>query len=122
MLFFGMFETLIISIIQFSIHQSSNRFEDINVGNNTANQHTFEKSFALELQLIKANETIEKLQKRCAEKTALINRLRASEWRLRLSRSNLQGILNDFKKKKWVTEEGQHILNVNEQISSLNCI
>lgn len=78
-----------------------------------SDSHVCKKSLQMEIQLIKANETITKLQRRCAEKTEQLNRLKASEKRCRLAKKNLEEILREFKEKKWVSDEGQQILNVN---------
>lgn len=64
------------------------------------------------MKLIRANETIKKLQTRCSEKTAQINRLNVSEKRHQLSKKSLQEILRDIKEKKWINDDGQKILHV----------
>lgn len=66
----------------------------------------------LDNQLQKSISIIAKLQKRCALKTAEVNRLKASEKRLRLSKCTLEEILRELKEKKWITDEGQSVLNV----------
>lgn len=64
------------------------------------------------MKLIRANETIKKLQKRCSEKTAQINRLKVSEKRHLLLKKSLQEIVRDIKEKKWISDDGQRILHV----------
>lgn len=66
----------------------------------------------LDIELQKAKLTIIKLQKRVSEKTAEINRLKASEKRHKLAKCNLVEILGELKNKKWISEEGQQTLNV----------
>lgn len=75
--------------------------------------HICEKSIILDIELQKAKNVILKLQKKCAEKSAQINRLKASEKRQRLAKCSLEEILHDFKAKKWISKEGQSVLNVN---------
>lgn len=78
------------------------------------NVHVCQKSIDLDIQLQKAKSTITKLQKRCSDKSSEINRLKASEKRLRLSKCTMEEILRDFKEKKWISDEGQSVLNVNK--------
>lgn len=76
------------------------------------NMHICQKSINLDIQLQKAKSTIAKLQKKCADKVAEVNRLKAAEKRLRLSKCSLEEILRDLKEKKWISDEGENILNV----------
>lgn len=78
------------------------------------NVHVCQKCIDLDIQLQKAKSTITKLQKKCSEKTSDINRLKASEKRLRLSKCTLEEIFREFKEKKWISDEGQSVLNVNK--------
>lgn len=78
-----------------------------------SNAHVCKKSLELQVQLTRANETIKKLQRRCAEKTLQLNRLKATEKRCRLAKKNLEEMVRDMKEKKWISDEGQLILHVN---------
>lgn len=75
--------------------------------------HICSQSIYLELKLQRSNEIIEKLQKRCHEKTAEIGRLRASLKRVTLSKTNLKVVLQEIKEKKMISEEGFTSLQVN---------
>lgn len=75
-------------------------------------EHHCSKAINLELMLLKAKETIKKLQTRCSEKTKDISRLRAALKRSEMSKYSLQEILNDMKENKMISDEGQHILSV----------
>lgn len=65
-------------------------------------------------ELQKAKLVVTKLQKRCTEKASEIKRLKAAEKRSRLARCTLEDMLQEMKQKKWITDEGQDVLNVNE--------
>lgn len=75
-------------------------------------KHVCEKCVKLDLELQKSKLTISKLQKRCIEKTAEIKRLRAIEKRSNFAKNSLQEILREIKNKKWISDEGQQVLNV----------
>lgn len=79
----------------------------------TNNAEICKKCFELEVKLQKSQVVISKLQKRCAEKSAQIKRLRASEKRSKLAKKSLEDLLQDIKEKKWISDEGQNVLNVN---------
>lgn len=64
-------------------------------------------------ELQKSKMTVEKLQKRCNEKAAEIKRLRAAEKRSRIAKCSLEEILCELKNKKWISNEGHAVLNVN---------
>lgn len=68
----------------------------------------------LEVELQKSKMVIAKLQKRCADKTAEINRLRLSEKRAKLAKKTLEDLLKDIKNKNWISDEGRDVLNVIE--------
>lgn len=67
----------------------------------------------MELKLQKYDEVIEKLKKRCAEKTSEINRLRSALQRVALSETNMKELLQHLKDKNFITDEGQSVLQVN---------
>lgn len=71
------------------------------------------KCTQLEVELQKSKTAVEKLQKRCKEKAAEIKRLRAAEKRSRTAKSSLEEILCELKNEKWISNEGQAVLNVN---------
>lgn len=62
--------------------------------------HYCSKSIELEMQLIKANNAIRKLQTRCIEKTSELIRLRSALKRSEMSKCTLKEILNEIQKKK----------------------
>lgn len=68
----------------------------------------------LDIELQKSKAVIAKLQKRCAEKAAEIKRLRAAEKRSKLAKSSLEEVLREMKENKWISSEGEDILNVNK--------
>lgn len=81
--------------------------------NETATQiHVCKKCIDLDIELQKAKSAIRKLQNRCAEKTAHINRLNAAEKRHKILKSSMEDILRQLKEKKWISEEGQNVLRV----------
>lgn len=75
--------------------------------------HICSKSIQLEFELQKARIIIDRLQKRCAEKAVQINRLKVAERRATLAKLNLEGIIKDIKERKWISDEGEQVLNVN---------
>lgn len=84
-------------------------------------KHVCKESLQLQIQLVKAQETIKKLQKKCAEKSAQLIRLKASEKRAHVANFNLKEIIQDIKQNKWISDDGQIILNVNNLWSITNC-
>lgn len=86
---------------------------NINVTNDQPKQFLCDKCVQIDTELQKSQMTIKKLQKRCAEKTAEIKRLRVSEKRAKMAKKTLEELLSEIKDKKWISDEGQNILNVN---------
>lgn len=78
-----------------------------------SDDHICYKSIYMELKLQKAEQTIEKLKKRCAEKSSEINRLRTALKRVALSKTNLKELLQQLKEKKFISDEGHNVLQVN---------
>lgn len=76
------------------------------------NLHICKKCIELDIQLQKAKFTITKLQKRCVQKAAEIDRIKAAEKRLRLSKCTLEEMLRHLKEEKLISEDGQSVLNV----------
>lgn len=77
-------------------------------------EHICSKSIYLELKLQRARETISKLQKRCADKTAEIGRLKSAVKRLAVSKTNLKELIEDIKQKNMISEQGhQNLIQVN---------
>lgn len=74
--------------------------------------HHCSKSIELEMQLIKANNAIRKLQTRCIEKSSELIRLRSALKRSEMSKCTLKEILNEIRKNKLISEEGHQKLNV----------
>lgn len=72
------------------------------------------KCLQLELELKKAKIEVLNLKKRCHDKAAEIKRIRASEQRSKSSKSSLEEMVRELKQKKWITDEGQAAMNVNE--------
>lgn len=70
------------------------------------------KCVQLQFELEKSKILVSKLQKRCAVKTAEIKRLRVSEKRSKLAKKTLEDVLREIKEKKWISAEGQDVLNV----------
>lgn len=70
------------------------------------------KCVQLQFELEKSKIVVSKLQKRCAVKTAEIKRLRVSEKRSKLAKKTLEDVLREIKDKKWISAEGQDVLNV----------
>lgn len=68
----------------------------------------------LEVQLQKSAMVITKLQKRCADKTSEIKRLRLSEKRSKLKKKALEDLLSELKEKNWISDEGRDVLKVIE--------
>lgn len=66
----------------------------------------------LEIDLHKTKITLSKLQKRCHDKAAEIKRLRASEQRAKTAKYTLEEMIREMKQKKWISDEGQNVLNV----------
>lgn len=75
--------------------------------------HICSKSIYLELTLQRSKEIIKKLQKRCAEKTAEIGRLKSAVKRLAISKSNLKDVLHEIKERKMISDDGHQVLQVN---------
>lgn len=67
------------------------------------------------LQLQKSKLQIIKLKKQCAQKSSEIKRLRAAQTRSKLAKSSLEEIIREIKEKKWISDEGQDVLNVINQ-------
>lgn len=67
----------------------------------------------MELKLQKYEQIIQKLKDRCTEKTSEINRLRAALKRIALSKTNMKELLQQLKDKKFITDEGHSVLQVN---------
>lgn len=86
---------------------------DTNEGSLT-HEEICKKCLQMELKLQKSQATIAKLQKRCSQKTSEIKRLRVSEKRAKLSKKSLEDLLHDIKENKWISDEGQSVLNVNK--------
>lgn len=76
-------------------------------------EHICAKSIHMELKLQKANEIIQRLQKRCADKNSELDRLRSSLKRLTLSKANLKELLQDIRNKNMISDEGHQVLQVN---------
>lgn len=83
------------------------------MANNTA-EHLCTKCVQLEIEVQKSQVTISKLQKRCSEKTSEIKRLRLSKKRAQMAKKSLEELLKEIKEKKWISDEGRDVLNVNE--------
>lgn len=75
--------------------------------------HICSQSIFLQLKLQQSNEVIERLKKRCSERTKEVARLRASLKRVTMHKMNLKEILDEIKEKKMISEEGHQILQVN---------
>lgn len=72
------------------------------------------KCLQLEVKLQKSQMVISKLQKRCADKTGEIKRLRLSDKRSKMANKTLEDLFREIKSKKWISDEGQEVLNVIE--------
>lgn len=72
-----------------------------------------QKCTELNLELQKNKLVVLKLQKRCAQKSAEIKRLRAAEKRAKCAKMSLEEILREIKENKWISDEGQEVLKVN---------
>lgn len=70
------------------------------------------KCIQLDMDLQKSKQVIAKLQKKCREKNSEIKRLRASEKRAKIVKSSLEEIMRQIKEKKWISEEGEEVMNV----------
>ena len=70
------------------------------------------KCVQLDMELQKSKQVIAKLQKKCHEKNSEIKRLRASEKRAKMVRSSLEEIMRQIKEKKWISDEGEEVMNV----------
>lgn len=70
------------------------------------------KCVRLEVELQKVRLVVAKLKKRCSDKTAEIKRVKAAEKRSRLSKSNLEDMVQELKQKKWITAEGQDVFKI----------
>lgn len=75
-----------------------------------------QKCIQLNLELQKSKCVIAKLQKRCTVKSAEIKRLRAAEKRSKFAKQSLEEILREIKAKKWISDEGQDVLNVIQRL------
>ncbi|XP_031638198.1 uncharacterized protein LOC116350533 [Contarinia nasturtii] len=71
------------------------------------------KCMQLDMELQKLRGLVSKLQKRCVDKS--------SEKRAKMAKKSLEEILKEIKEKKWVSEEGQAVLNSFDQ-DILNCL
>lgn len=71
------------------------------------------KCLQLELELKKAKIEVLNLKKRCHNKAAELKRIRASEQRSKSSKSSLEEMIREMKQKKWITDEGQAAMKVN---------
>lgn len=71
------------------------------------------KCVDVQVELQKAKIAVEKLKKKCSDKASEIKRLKAAEKRSRQAKCTLEEMLQEMKKKKWITDEGQDVLNVN---------
>lgn len=80
----------------------------------TVYEEICKKCLETELKLQKSQIIIAKLQKRCSKKTSEIKRLRVSEKRAKLGKRTLEELLHDVKENKWISDEGQQVLNVNK--------
>lgn len=74
------------------------------------------KCVQLEVELQKAKLVVLKLKKRCTDKVSEIKRLKAAEKRSRLAKCTLEDMLQEMKQKKWITDEGEDVLNVNKSL------
>lgn len=72
------------------------------------------KCVQFKIEVLKSQITISKLQKRCSEKTSEIKRLRLSQKRAQMAKASLEELLKEIKEKKWISDEGRDVLNVNE--------
>lgn len=80
--------------------------------NQINNKRSAKKCLQLEMKLQKSEIVISKLQKRCADKTSEIKRLRLSEKRSKLAEKTLEDLIHEMKEKNWISEEGRDVLNV----------
>lgn len=96
------YETLQFLCIQF--FRASDRIEIVD------ERHICSETIELEIKLIKVNETVDKLSSKCCEKAKEIARIRAAEKRAKISISNMQQILNQFKDDKIISNEGHEKL------------
>lgn len=71
------------------------------------------KCVQLGTEVQKLQITVSHLQKKCKEKTSEIKRLRLSEKRSKAAKTSLEGILKEVKDRKWISDEGSNVLNVN---------
>lgn len=78
----------------------------------TSKGHFCAESLRLEVRLQHANKIIEKLQKRCSEKTKEISRLRIVVKQAESQNQSLKQILQKMRESKALSEEGFEILNV----------
>lgn len=86
--------------------------KEIQVEHDVSITSTCSECIQLDLELQKTKAVVLKLQNRCAEKTAEIKRLRAAEKRSKLAKSSLNEILRELKENKWISSEGEDVLNV----------
>lgn len=70
------------------------------------------KCAQLEIELQKSKNVVEKLKKRCIDKTAEIKRLRSAEKRTKMAKYSLEEILRDLRNKKWISAAGENVLKV----------
>lgn len=72
------------------------------------------KCVQLDVELQRTKLVVIKLQKRCTDKSSEIKRLKAANQRSKLAKCTLEDMLQEMKQKKWITAEGEDVLNVNK--------
>lgn len=85
----------------------------MNIHQNVVQNNICEKCIKQNMTIQKFQSVILRLQKRCAQKSAEIKRLRAVGKRSKFAKKSLEEMLNEMKKNKWITNEGQEIMSVN---------
>lgn len=100
MQFFSQFDELLDTVQQYEPSQPNEH------------QNSCANCLKLDVRLQKSEMTIKKLQKRCADKSNEIKRLRLSEKRSKLAKKTLEELLCEIKDKNWISDEGRDILKV----------